>query len=61
MDLVITNISEDKQEMPQWRNTTFSRHEKKERWGTINDKTNAKYEINDAQAKKRCNIKTNKT
>ena len=37
------------QEIPQSRSTDFQRHQKKERWGTNNDKTNATYEPSDAQ------------
>ena len=39
------NISEDTQEMPQSRSTTFPRHQKKERWGINKDKTNTAFEI----------------
>ena len=48
------NISEDIQEMPQSQSTSLPRHEKKDRWGTNNDKTNSIYEAKDAQPKN-CN------
>ena len=35
------NINEDTQEMSQSQSTTFPRHQKKERLGANNDKTNA--------------------
>ena len=35
--------------MPQSRSTVFLRHQKKERWGIINDKTNDTYGSADAQ------------
>ena len=47
------NISQDTQEMPQSRSTTYPKHQKKERWGTTNDKTNATYKTTDAQIKQK--------
>ena len=43
----LKNISDDTQEMPQFRNTTLPRYQKKEKWGTR--RTNATYETADAQ------------
>ena len=43
------NINEDIQKMPQSRSTTLPRKQKKERWETNKDSTNATYEITDAQ------------
>ena len=40
----IKKISEDTQEMPQLWSTAFPKCQKKERWGTNNDKTNPTYE-----------------
>ena len=51
----ICNISEDTREMPQLRRTAFPRHNKRERRGTNNDKTNVTYETIDAQRKKNYN------
>ena len=45
-------ITEGTQEMPQSRSTALTRHQKRERWGTNKDKTNAIYETTDAQTKK---------
>ena len=45
------NISEDTQETPQSRTTSLLRHQKEERLGTNNDKTNGTYEATDAQRK----------
>ena len=49
------NISEDTREMPQSQNTAFPRHQKKEGWGSNNDKTNVIYETTDSRKKKNCN------
>ena len=51
----VKNRCEDNSELPQSRNTIFSRYQKKDRRGTNNDKTNAIYETADAQTKKKCN------
>ena len=52
--LLLLNIGENTQEMPQSRITILPRHQKKERWSTNNDKTNATYETKDAQTEKNC-------
>ena len=52
------NMSNDNQEMPQPRSTGFPRHQKKERWGTNTDKTNATYRNTNAQTKKNCTRRT---
>ena len=44
--------------MPQSRIKTPSGHQKKERWATNKDKTNATYEATDAQTKDNCNRDT---
>ena len=41
--------------MPPSRNKTFPRHQKKERWRTNNDKTNARYESKDVRTKQKYN------
>ena len=48
-------VSEDTLERPQSRSTVLPRYQKKERWGTNNDKRNAIYEPTDAQTKTNCN------
>ena len=40
INVTCKKINKDTQEMPLWRKA-FPRHEKKERWGTNNAKTNA--------------------
>ena len=53
--LAYKNINKDTEEMPQSWSTAFPRHQEQERQGTNNNKTNATYEIADAQWKKKCN------
>ena len=49
------NMSEDTEEMLQSRNTDIQRHQKKERGGKHNNKTNATYETTETQTKNNCN------
>ena len=49
--VICKGINEDNQEKPQSQSTAFTRHQRKERWGTNNDKTNVTYETYDTQTK----------
>ena len=45
------HISKDTQKLLQLRNIAFPRHQKKERWETRNDKTDATYETTNTRTK----------
>ena len=53
--LLVIYISDGIQEMPESRNTSFSRHQKKGKLETKHNKTNSAYETTDAQTETNCN------